>query len=151
TLARIVPSTPDSGPPCVCCLVLACPRFYCPTVKSILLITVPISSRISTCHAPFASAGIVLRLHVRHGDPPIVSGTLPTSSPPWNQTLCSVCPLPPVTRIHSTTVPTLSGKAEPVSCGVRSTTDRARTASTLTLLAAAGGGAAGFAVESCAA
>src|SRR5207249_4917005 len=88
---------------------------YCPTVKSILFRTVPAASRISTCHAPLASAGIVLRLHVLHGDPPTASDTSPTCSSPWNQTWCSDWPLPPVTRIHSTTVPTLSGKAVPVS------------------------------------
>src|SRR2546426_1030259 len=78
TRARIVPLTNDSSPRCVCSLVFAGPRFYCPTVKSILLSTVPASSRISTCHAPLASAGTVLRLQPRHGEPPIVSETSPT-------------------------------------------------------------------------
>src|ERR1700752_3507700 len=88
---------------------------YCPTVKSIRLSTVPASSRISTCHAPFASAGTVFLLHVLHGDPPTVSGTSPTSVSPKNHTWCNVCPLAPVARIHSTTDPTLSGNAVPVS------------------------------------
>src|SRR6266436_6658600 len=107
TSAGIVPLTSNRTPRCVCYLALQVRVLYWPTVKSIRFITLPASSRISTCHAPLASAGTVLRLHVLHGDPPIVSGTSPTWSPPWNQTLCSVCPLPPVTRIHSTTVPTL--------------------------------------------
>jgi len=41
-------------------------------------------------NAPVASAGIVFRLQVRHGDPPIDRGTFPTSVSPWNHTWLSV-------------------------------------------------------------
>src|SRR5207245_11739891 len=66
--------------------VLASCVAYCPTVKSIRFSTVPAASRTSTCQAPVQSAGTVLRLHVRQGDPPTCSSTSPTCVSPWNHT-----------------------------------------------------------------
>src|SRR5205814_1743296 len=44
------------------------------------------ASLTSTCQAPVQSAGTVLRLHVRQGDPPTCSSTSPTCVSPWNHT-----------------------------------------------------------------
>src|SRR5437016_10540282 len=128
---------------------------YCPTVKSIRFSTGPVASRTSTCQAPVQSAGTAFLLQVRQGEPPTASSTSPTWVSPWNQTWwIVVAAVAPLTLVQSTTWPTSVGNAVPVSCGTRSTTDRATTASaTLTLAAGAAAGAAGAAalVVSCAA
>src|SRR3989442_5007933 len=120
---------------------------YCPTVKSIRFSTVPAASRTSTCHAPVQSAGTVFLLQVRQGELPTASSTSPTWVSPWNQTWwIVVAAVAPVTLVQSTTWPTSTGNAVPVSCGTRSRTDRATTASatlTLTVGAAAGAAACG--------
>src|SRR5439155_2137392 len=68
---------------------------YCPTVKSIRFSTAPAASLTSTCQAPVKSAGTVLRLHVRHGEPPTCSSTSPTWVSPWNHTWWSAVPAAP--------------------------------------------------------
>lgn len=52
-------------------------RRYCgepPIVKVASARTLPLASLTSTRHSPVQVAGIVLRLQVRHGEPPISSG-----------------------------------------------------------------------------
>ena len=50
-----------------------CDFRYCPTVKVLVASTVPVESFTSTFHSPVHSAGIVLRLYVRQGEPPMFS------------------------------------------------------------------------------
>src|SRR3989442_600213 len=118
---------------------------YCPTVKSSLFSTVPAASFTSTCQAPVHSAGTVLRLQVRQGDPPTCNSTSPTCVSPWNHTWWMLAPPAPSTLIQQINCATSAGNTVPVSCGCRSSTDRATTASTTVTdgVAAAGAGGAG--------
>src|SRR6267154_1238427 len=123
---------------------------YCPTVKSSLYSTVPAASFTSTCQAPVHSAGTALRLQVRQGDPPTCSSTSPTCVSPWNHTWWMLAPPAPSTLVQQLSWPTSAGNAAPVSCGCRSSTDRATTASTTVTDGVAAAGAAALLV-SCAA
>src|SRR2546427_8382807 len=118
---------------------------YCPTVKSSLFSTVPAASFTSTCQAPVQSAGTVLRLQVRQGDPPTCNSTSPTCVSPWNHTWWMLAPPAPSTLIQQINCATSAGNTVPVSCGCRSSTDRATTASTTVTDGVAAAGAAGAA------
>src|SRR3989441_8210590 len=118
---------------------------YCPTVKSSLFSTVPAASFPSPCQAPVHSAGTVLRLQVRQGDPPTCNSTSPTCVSPWTHTWWMLAPPPPSTLIQQINCATSAGNTVPVSCGCRSSTDRATTASTTVTDGVAAAGAAGAA------
>src|SRR5882762_881570 len=115
---------------------------YCPTVKSILFSIAPAASFPSTCQAPVHSAGTVLRLHVRQGDPPTCSSTSPTCVSPWNHTWWMLEPPAPSSLVQQINCATSAGNTAPVSCGCRSKIDRATTASTTFTCGAAAAGAA---------
>src|SRR2546425_3235146 len=116
---------------------------YCPPVKSSLFSPVPAASFTSTCQAPVHSAGTVLRLQVRQGDPPTCNSTSPTCVSPWNHTWWTLAPPAPSSLTQQINCATSAGNTVPVSCGCRSSTDRATTASTTVTDGVAAAGAAG--------